>query len=205
MNKVKSLIAVIKSIMTNSTNQRILNKKLGSSKEGVPYYLYLLNLNFEKNEEETQNSLNKLKKLAIDLKTKPEIIQSLITDKNWRPTLVGNTIVILLGDKKFQRDLIWRLENGSWVAPQLAVGIAMIDNGLAEKELQRIIENASEKSNPKIIMSAFASLKFLKSEFAEHFEGTDLFRILKEKDSWDNSVDIAERHWGFWKSVEPAK
>lgn len=190
-------------MMPTSKVVRILNKELGLDKNGVPYYLHLLNLNFGENDEEKEITLSKLKKLAIDLKRTPKTIKDLIVSVNWRPTLVGNAVAILLRDNKFQKDLIWRLEHGNWVSPQLAVGIALLDDGLAEKELRRIIENASEESNLKTIMSAFSSLKFLESKFAKDFEETDLFRVLKEKDSWDNSVNIAERHWEFWKNIKP--
>lgn len=97
------------------------------------------------------------------------------------------------------------MKNGSWVAPQIAVAIALLNDGFAEQELKRIIENASEESNPKIMMSAYSSLKFLESKIADEFEKIRLFEILKEKDSWDNSIRIATEHWNFWKNIEPIK
>lgn len=200
---LKDKISAIKSALPYSKSARILNRQLGLDQNGVPYYLHFLNLYFGENDSERENAIAKLKDLANDLKEKPKTIKGLITSVNWRPTLVGNAIAILLRDSQFQKDLIWRLENGNWVSPQIAVGIALIANSLAEKELRRIIENASEESNAKTIMSAYSSLKFLESEFAKEFEQTDLFGFLKEKDSWDNSVSIAERHWEFWRNIEP--
>lgn len=200
---LKDKISAIKSALPYSKSARILNRQLGLDQNGVPYYLHFLNLYFGENDSERENAIAKLKDLANDLKEKPKTIKGLITSVNWRPTLVGNAIAILLRDSQFQKDLIWRLENGNWVSPQIAVGIALIANSLAEKELRRIIENASEESNAKTIMSAYSSLKCLGSEFAKEFEQTDLFGFLKEKDSWDNSVSIAERHWEFWRNIEP--
>ena len=148
-------------------------------------------------------AMKKYKSLATKLKYSPSTISDLIRDVNWRPTLVGNATVILLQAKQFQKDLIWRLENGSWVSPQIAVAIALLNDGFAEEELNRIIENASEESNPKTIMSAYSSMKFLENNIAEDFSKTKIFDVLKEKDSWDDSITIAEEHWDFWKDIEP--
>lgn len=174
---------------------------LGVNSQGVPYHLHLLNLYWGEDGEEA--TMNKYRNLAIALKNSPDIISQLICDLNWRPTLVGNAIVILLRANIFQKDLLWRLENESWVAPQIAVGLALLNDGLAEKELLRIIESASEESNPKAIMSAYSSLKFLKSKVANDFQQTELFEILKVKDSWDHSIKIAEQHWEYWKNIKP--
>ncbi len=200
--KIRDVFSAITSIIPGLTVQRILISKLGLDRSDVPYYLHLLNLNFGDNEEEKEASLNKFRLLALYLKRKPRTIRKLIKCFNWRSVLVGNAVVILLRAKEYQKDLIWRLENETWVSPQLAVGIALLDDGLAEKELHRIIETATEESYPKTIMSAYISLKFLESPFANDFEKTDLFKILKAKD-YDNSIGIAEHHWNFWKNIEP--
>ena len=189
--------------MPYSIEQQILNKKIGLDKKGVPYYLYLLNLNFGENEQEKESSLNKFRQLAFELKNRPRIVKKLILSENWRPALVGNATALFSGNKTFQKDLIWRLENGNWVAPQIAVGIALLDEGNAKKELGRIIENASEDSNPKTVISTYSSLKFLESRIASEFEKTKMFEFLKEKDSWDNSITIATEHWNFWKNIKP--
>jgi len=52
-------------------------------------------------------------------------------------------------------------------------------------------------------MSVYSSLKFLDSVVAADFEKTELFQIIKEKDAWDNSMEIAKQHWNFWKNIEP--
>jgi hypothetical protein len=201
MGNLIDIFLTMKSIIPNSNVRKVFDQ-LGKNKDGVPYHLHLLGLHFDGEEE---NVLNKYKDIAVSLKDSPNVIKDLIRDPNWRPALVGNAVVMLLKATDLQKDLIWRLENGSWVSPQLAVGIALIDEGFAEKEMYRIIKNAVEKSNPKTIMSAYSCLKFLKSKYATEFENTDVFEIWKEKDSWDNSSKIAEQHWDFWKNIEPIK
>ncbi len=188
-------------MMPNSNVRKVFDQ-LGKNKDGVPYHLHLLGLHFDGQEESV---LSKYNDLALSLKDSPKIIKHLIRDPNWRPTLVGNAVVMLLKAHSLQKDLIWRLENGSWVSPQLAVGIKLIDDGFAEKEMERLIEISTEESNPKTIMSAYSCLKFLGSKYATEFENTDAFEIWKEKDSWDNSFQIAEQHWNFWKHIEPIK
>lgn len=200
MKNIKKTISILWSTSSYSKVGQVLNK-LGQDKNDVPFYLHLLNLNFANEEENI--CLKKYKELAFDLREKPAVIRKLIRAETWRSHLVGNAVGIILREKRVLKDMIWRLENRSWVAPQLAVGIALLDDGFAKKKLQRIIENASEESNPKTIMSAYSSLKFLESEFANEFEKTELFNILKEKDAWDNSIDIAKHQWNFWKNIEP--
>jgi len=185
----------------NISNIKEVFDYLGLNSQGVPLYLHLLNLYW--GEDGRDPVMEKYKNLAIMLKDSPELISELIRDENWRPTLVGNAIAILLRAKEFQKDLVWRLENGNWVAPQIAVALAILNDDFAEKELKRIIENVSEESNPKTIMSAYSSLKFLESKIANEFEKTKLFEVLKQKDSWDNSIEVAEQHWNFWKDIEP--
>jgi hypothetical protein len=201
--KIIDIITVIKSILSGLTVQRVLNNRLGLDENEVPYYLYLLNLNFGGSEAKKEIFLNKFKQLASDLKRKPKTIKKLIVSANWRPTLVGNAVAILLKENKFHDNMIWRLENRSWVAPQLAVGIALLDKGTGEKKLQKIISDATEESNPKAIISAYSSLKFLESKSANEFEQTKLYEMLKEKDRWDDSIRIATEHWNFWKNTKP--
>lgn len=203
IKKLKEQLSLISGALQLPGSPENILQQLGKDEEEVPYYLNLLNLSFVKNKEKEEVALNKYRELALNLRKHPEEIRKLIISLNWRPTLVGNAVAILLREKAFQEDMIWRLENRSWVAPQLAAGIAILDEGLAEDRLIKILVSASDVSNPKTIMSTYSSLVFLKSPFAEKFEKTAIFERLKEKDNWDNSFDIAEHQYDFWRSVEP--
>ena len=198
--KISELVSVFKSTIIPNSNVRKVFKLLGKDDEGVPHHLHLLNPN---SFDEERSTIDKCKNIAISLKDKPEKVGELVRELNWRPTLVGNTLAILLREHRVQKDMIWRLEKGTWVSPQLSVGIALLNDGSAEKELKRIIESATEDSNPGTIMSAYSSLVFLESQAAELFKQTTLFKKLREKDSRNNSIEIAQKHWDFWKSIDP--
>lgn len=111
----------------------------------------------------------------------------------------------MLRKRDLQADMIWRVENWNWAAPQLAVGIAMLDEGNGEKLLSESLNTASEDSNPKTILSLYAALKFLGSPVAVAFERSPLFAVLTKKDEWDRSVNIAETQWEFWRNIAPIK
>jgi hypothetical protein len=165
------------------------------------WYLPPLHPNFEG--AEGQELLRKYRSLAAGLRESPEFVQELIRDKNWRPTLIGITVVILLRAVEYQADMVWRLANWNWVAPQLAVGIAMVDQGRGINLIRGIVEEATETSNPKVVMSAYSALSFMNSPIAAEFESTPLFEHLTTADAWDGSMGIARRHWDFWNTIEP--
>jgi hypothetical protein len=152
---------------------------------------------------ESDDLLNRYRKFAVGLRDAPEFIRDLICDKNWRPTLMGLTVVILLRAVEYQSDMAWRLANGNWVAPQLAVAIALVDEGRGVDLVRGIVDTATKESNAKVVMSAYSALSFLKSPLAYKFEASPLFEHLKNADSYDDSLRIAKRHWDFWKTIEP--
>lgn len=175
---------------------------LGTDSKGVPYYLHLLNLNWSP--EGLDYDLSRYSELTVQLKGSPKVIRALIRESGWRPTLVGNALAILLRGSEFQNDLIWRLVNWTGVAPQVAVGIALVSNTPSIPELGMLLANASSESNPKTVLSAYAALKLCDSEKAEQFRTTALYDTLKAKDQ-HNCIRIAEYHWDFWKNIKAIK
>lgn len=149
-----------------------------------------------------EHDLNRYSELALRLRESPEVIRTLIREPNWRPTLLGNALTILLRDPQFQNDLVWRLVNWTWVAPQVAVGIALVSDAALIPELEILLANTSGKSHPKTILSAYFALKLRGSEKAKQFETSLLYNELKAEDR-DNCIEIAERHWNFWKNIKP--
>ena len=183
-----------------------IEKKLAELKllDDMPLYTwYLPLLHPSADLPEVQSLLAKYRKLAVGLRTCPDFIRELISDRNWRPTLIGLAVVILLRAAEYQSDMVWRLVNWNWVAPQLAVAIAIVDQGRGEDLLRRVVEEANEESNPKIVMSAYSALSFVNSPIAAEFEGSELFEHLRKADAWDGSVAIAKRHWEFWNAIAP--
>jgi hypothetical protein len=72
----------------------------------------------------------------------PKIIKVLIRDTNWRLTLIGNAVTILLNASEFEEDLTWRLTHSTWVAPQVATGIALVSKGSALLALEELLNKA---------------------------------------------------------------
>ena len=178
-----------------------LLKWIHENKNIISLYKYLLNLSWQP--EEKDIVLDRLRLYAIELKERPHLIKELIRGEGgWRPTLVGNAIAILLRAREFESDLIWRLSNWSWVAPQVAAGIAILSGPSTEKDLEPLLKNAMEESDPKIVLSTYSALKFIGSPLAEEFESGQIFKTLKDKDR-DSCLEIARTHWNFWKEVEP--
>lgn len=165
------------------------------------WYLSPLHLNFDG--VEGQELLRKYRSLAAGLRRSPEFVRELVRDNNWRPTLIGVIVVVLLRAVEHQADMAWRLANWNWVAPQLAVGIAIVDKGGGLDLVRKIVEEATEESNPKVVLSAYSALSFMNSPIVAEFEASPLFEHLKKADAWDGSVNIAKRHWDFWNTIEP--
>lgn len=181
------------------TSTKDVIRWLGTDSKRVPYYLHLLNLKWSS--EGIDYDLNRYSELAMQLKENPEVIRALIRDPEWRPTLIGNALTILLKDSRFQNDLIWRLVNWTWVAPQVAAGIAIVSDALSIPELEMLLANASDESNPKTVLSAYSALKLCGSYKAKQFETTQLYNALNAKDQ-DNCIEKVERHWNFWRNVK---
>lgn len=174
-------------------------KWLGSDSKGVPYYLHLLNLKWSP--EGREYDLNRYIELAVQLKESPEVIRALIRSENWRPTLVGNAVAILMRDSQFRGDLIWRLVSWTGVAPQVAAGIALVSDSTSMPALETVLAEVSTESSPKTVLSAYSALKLCGSDEAERFEATPIYAALRAKDQ-HNCIGIAEQHWDFWKDVE---
>jgi hypothetical protein len=171
---------------------------IGNDSSDVPHYLHLLHL--EWSPEGMEKDIKHYCTLAIKLKNNPEIVRELIRHDNWRATLVGNAMAILLRTSEFEDDLLWRLQNWSWVSPQIAAGIGILSGGSAIPALEMILANASHDSDPKTILSAYSALQFLGSKKAKAFENNLLFDSLKSADD-DNCIEVAKHHWNFWKIV----
>jgi hypothetical protein len=87
-----------------------------------PAYLRLLGPG---GDERGDRVLANLGAVAARLRDRPECWGSLIRARNWRPTLVGCSAVLLARDARFLDDLLYRFHQGSWVVPQLAVALGL--------------------------------------------------------------------------------
>jgi len=175
--------------------------ELGLSENNKTYDWYLSLLHFSGDTD--SEFFSRFQKFAVAVKDDDRFISDLIRDRNWRATVVGVALGVVLRKFDLQADMIWRIANLNWAAPQLAAGIGFLDRGKGESQLVPLLNEATEDSNPKSVLSIYAALGFLGSPAAVEFENSELFAYLTEKDAWDNSVKIARRSWVAWKDVEP--
>jgi hypothetical protein len=129
----------------------------------------------------------------------PQTTRSLLLQglAGWRGHLVGNMIAILQNMPTFETDQALSLIGGSWVAPQLAAGIALTTQGQAMPLLEAFLELAIEDQHllfPKSMLSAYATLKLVGSQKADEFEQTERFTQLQASDR-DNCIERTYRYY----------
>src|SRR5690348_10846300 len=86
--------------------------------------------------ERYRHVLANLGEVAARLRDRPEYWRQLIRARNWRPTLVGCSAILLVRDTRFFDDLLDRFRRGSWVAPQLAVALGLVHGADAVAEFE---------------------------------------------------------------------
>lgn len=135
------------------------------------------------------------------LTTNSALVYGFLQNSNWRQNMVGNAIAILQGDSRFLPDIVAAIIRGSWVAPQLAAGFAILSDGTVTTPLEDCLEVATEESRPKTVLSAYAALKLIGHAKATDFEKTSLFEHLQSLDS-DYCIVLADDYWQVWKKYK---
>ena len=134
---------------------------------------------------------------------KPDIIAPLILEPNWRVTLSGTALAVLVWSERLVQPMIERLVQGSWVAPQLAAGIAFLLGDTADlSPLRQLLESCKSTSDPKTVMSAYAALALKHDPAARTFERTELFSMLWRLDDV-RCYQLAARWHGIWSVAGP--
>jgi hypothetical protein len=148
--------------------------------------------------------------IAAQVKAQPQLIAPLIEDTNWRVNLHGVALAILAGARPLVPVLARRLGAGSWIAPQLAAGIALLgrgddpsdSSGVAElAELTARLRAATIDSEPKIVMSIYVVMSYLDRTAAGDFASSSVFqRLWIDGSNW---YDLTLRHIHFWRVLLP--
>jgi hypothetical protein len=184
--------------------------------EDSAYYLVLLNLDWGTKGEAF--AIEVFSELAWLLKASPTVTKAMFAAA-WRPQLVANVVVILQQASEFTDDLMQPLIQGSWVAPQLAVGVALLASQQAVPTLEAywdLLLNSSthDKWDGKQVMAIFSALRLVGSPQAQVFEGSPLFKQLTptraelNRDNWRNAdnltwLALTQQQWDFWRKVAP--
>lgn len=155
--------------------------------------------------------LANLEVVATRLCDQPERWAALIRSRNWRPTLIGCSAVLLARDPRFLDDLLDRFRQRSWVSPQLAVALGLIHPNEAVPEFEALLRQAEAATSFMEVFSAYSALKILGRESALKFEASDLDRCSQVESSGRSraayaalvAVGTVHRHWGYWSSRNP--
>jgi hypothetical protein len=151
----------------------------------------------------TIETLEPFFQVAAQVRTRPALIAPLIGDVNWRITLVGTALAVLVREETLTESMVERLVSGSWVAPQLAAGIASMPHAGAQLDpLREFLAQCTLESDPKSCMSAYAALSLLGDPIARTFDATPVFAELWKRDDV-GCQQIAARWRGIWQIVGP--
>ncbi len=151
-------------------------------------------------ERERARALGRLRDFARTLDHSPNLLRGLIRHESWNYALAGGALALVTPAACFAPDLVWRIEQGTWAAPQLAAYVALLGHPDTEGLLSLALATATIDSTPKTILSCYAALDHLGSRAARDFAERPLFRTLAANDL-DGSVAIARRTLRDWKAV----
>ena len=163
-----------------------------------PLSLALLRLPPE--DRERQFILRALWELARQLDHSPEYLRSLVRHESWNYALVGGALSLSLQAKSLTPDLVWRIEHGTWAAPQLAAFCVLLGHPDVEGLLSLSLATASIESSAKTVLSCYAALDHLGSRLARDFSERPLFRTLTANDL-DDSVSLTRRTVKDWSEA----
>ncbi len=97
-------------------------------------YLALLHLSAE----DSTDAVRLVRQCAV-ADTDRSAILGLLTDLNWRPTLVAAVAATFLPPDSRITNALWhRLDSGSWVVPQIAVALSAIDPNFQTQARRRL-------------------------------------------------------------------
>jgi hypothetical protein len=167
---------------------------LGVDKQGTSYHLHPLNLGWSV--YGVDHDLNVYKTVADRLAADPTYWASIIREPNWRYTLVGCVCLLVTRRPELFEDLCFRFEAGSFVVPQLAVTLGLLNPEGAIPFFQRVLSTPELRRHPSKATSADRALVKLgvrqQPEVAvEEWNGL-------ARDDAKTAENVFEQHWKFW-------
>lgn len=173
-----------------------------------PAYLQLLG---PSGGERGDHVLANLGTVAGRLRARPAYWGELIRARNWRHTLVGCSAILPTRDPRWLGDLLDRFKQGSWLAPQLAVALALVHPAEASGELEVVMRRRGNPADRKSALSAAAVLKLMGRQGVDEFEASDGFRRAQGESpgtsapayDWLVVGRIVHRQWTFWNNRVP--
>ncbi len=174
--------------MEKNTNEVL--SWLGRDSAGASYHLVPLNLTWSPAGVEADLAV--FAGVAQRLADDSELWSALLREKNWRYTLVGCVCLMVGENRDHLEDLCWRFEEGTWVAPQLAVTLGLLHPEQTRVWLSQLLEGGTVEPTSKAYGAALVVLDRLEQR-AEPAE-----RQL-EGDAAEGA-SVATEQWAFWSS-----
>jgi len=169
---------------------------LGLDAKGVPYHLHLLNLVWS--DERVEHDLQIYRRVADWLATDPAYWAEIIRAANWRHCLVGCACLLASRRHEFYDDLCHRFRAGSFVTPQIAVTLGLLDPAQASGFFGSVLDDQHLRRRPKQAMSAHRVLLRLGMQ-PRHDIVVDSWTKI-ERDEAVLADKVVGDHWSFWSS-----
>jgi hypothetical protein len=167
---------------------------LGNNDRGTPYYLQALNLSWD-GDEQIEAAMKQFIEVAKRLQAEPHYWSGILRTKDWRPTLVGCTCILVSRNHNYFQDLEFSFQQGSWVSPQIAVTMGIAHPDLAHKFFKEYLSSIVPEQNAKKFTSAQCVLtKLDASSCVNEFEWNSQW----DRDDSNIAKSVVEHHWKFW-------
>jgi hypothetical protein len=168
----------------------------GVDKQGTSYHLHPLNLGWS--EDGVDHDLKVYKVVADRLAADLKYWASLIREPNWRHTLVGCVCLLVTRRAELFEDLCFRFEAGSFVVPQLAVTLGLLNPERAIPFFQRVLTTPELRRHPSKATAADRALVKLgvrqqPEVVVEEWNGLG-------RDDAKTAESVFEQHWSFWSA-----
>lgn len=153
------------------------------------FYLRPLNLDFDTGD--ITNSLIVFRDLGIQLGTVKDGYVKLLDDDNWRSHLIAYTCAVCLDDDTVVPAIKKRFENGSMVAPQLAVALFRLDRDECLGYFTWYLNNPAYHNKSSNIGAILGVLSAKVTKF-------NMPSLTVDPDLLGLGLTVARRHLAFW-------
>jgi hypothetical protein len=151
--------------------------------------------------------------LAEILHDELDTVTRLLKYHNWRVAVVGNMVVAINRDRRFEQVYADKFIKGhvAFAEPFAAVWsiittgetIPLLENHLLE--LSKRPDKSHDSISYETTLAIYAALRILKRPYAEEFETTELFRILCDSNYYPQTVKNTEANYAAYLSYNRVK
>jgi hypothetical protein len=151
--------------------------------------------------------------LAEILLDEVDFVSQLLLHHDWRNQVIGNVVAVINRDHRYEQAYVDKLTRGQVHFPSpLAAGWAIITTGetgpLLENhllELSKRLDKSHDSISYGTTLAIYAALRILKRRYAEEFETTELFRILRDSNYYPHTVQSTESNYAAYLSYNPTR